>query len=224
MAWVDGWPQGLRHSPDLVADAQWAGDAVRRGTGRVAGVIPPVFEAYGRLLRPAGELRWADVAARAGVVLTSKTRWNDLGSRTGERPAPQPLDGYLPPGDAAVLAEVLRGFTASPTGCVFLVWTGYPPALHMKGDVYLHQSGHVVLTGDVATGAVLHEQSSATAWWPRDRAWFVYSDLDGYDSYVGGSAAAITALQHDDRIEVLGIHSDDPVDTSPWAPYDPLEF
>jgi hypothetical protein len=35
---------------------------------------------------------------------------------------------------------------------------------------------------------------SANAWWPADRAWFVATDIDLVSTYVGGSAAAVSAL------------------------------
>ncbi len=59
---------------------------------------------------------------------------------------------------------------------------------------------------------------SGEAWWPADRSWFVYTNPDGFDTHLGGSVAAMEALIGDDRIEVLPIGPDDPVDISPeWG-------
>jgi hypothetical protein len=59
---------------------------------------------------------------------------------------------------------------------------------------------------------------AAEAWWPADRSWLVYTNPDGFDTHLGGSAVAMAALIADDRIEVLPIGPDDPIDISPeWG-------
>jgi hypothetical protein len=76
---------------------------------------------------------------------------------------------------------------------------------------------HVVLTGDVSATVALHTRTTAEAWRPADRSWFVCTS-DGFDTHLGGLAAAIGALIDDNRVEVLPIAADDPVDISPeWG-------
>ena len=211
-----GWPDTLTHSPTLLEEAQWAQRALSRELGQtVAQVVPPVFEAYGRLLRPVRGLRWSDIAAAAGKTLTATTRWEDLRPADGG----EPLDGYLPQREAAALADVLAGFTDTPQECVYLVWDGYLRGNLTPADLIFEGNGHVILAGAVEAAATLHDgRVSATAWWPIDRSWFVRSDLDGYSSYLGCSRQALTALVTDPRLEVLPIRAGEQVDTSPLPP------
>jgi hypothetical protein len=91
----------------------------------------------------------------------------------------------------------------------------------------------VVLTGDVMAVTTLARDplsetefaipaeawwASAKAWWPADHSWFVYTNPDGFDTHLGGSAVAMEALIGDNRIEVLPMRPDDPIDISPgWG-------
>jgi hypothetical protein len=40
-------------------------------------------------------------------------------------------------------------------------------------------------------------------WWPDDRSWCVATEVDGYSTYVGGSAGCVEAIQDDQRLEAL---------------------
>jgi len=59
-------------------------------------------------------------------------------------------------------------------------------------------------------------------WWPDDRAWCVATEVDGYDSYVGGTRACIDAVLTSSDLEVLPIEPDarlgptDPLNPAPW--------
>lgn len=61
-------------------------------------------------------------------------------------------------------------------------------------------------------------------WWPDDRAWCVASDVDGYDSFVGGTRACIQAVLASPDLEALQIDPDvefgpaDPMNPAPWDP------
>jgi hypothetical protein len=224
-------PPGLRHAPEAAADARWVKETSSRGPGlTVAHFVPPVFEAYARLLRPTQEgRRWADIAAQRGIRLNATTRYEDIARLEVD----DPVEGSLLAADAAVVAEVLRGFTSTPGRCLFLVGGGATED-DLYGDLIFGGSRHVVLTGDVMAATALAIDPSfgigfaaipaeawwiaAEAWWPADRSWFVYTNPDGFDTHLGGSAVAMKALIGDDRIEVLPIGPDDPVDISPeWG-------
>jgi hypothetical protein len=225
-------PPGLRHAPEAAAEADWIEQMVSRGPGlTVAHFVPPVFEAYARLLRPtqAGR-RWAEIAAQRGIRLTATTRYEDITRLEID----DPVEGALLAADAAVVAEVLRGFTSTPGRCLFLVGGGATEDDRL-GDLIFDDRPHVVLTGDVMTVPAVAMNPSfglewespvpseawwiaAEAWWPADRSWFVYINPDGFDTHLGGAAAAIEALIADDRIEALRIGADDEVDISPeWG-------
>ena len=222
-------PRGIRHAPEAAAEARWVKETVSQGSGlTVAHFVPPVFEAYARLLRPTqGGRRWADIAAQRGIRLTATTRYEDITRLDVD----DPDEGSLSAAEGAVVAEVLRSFTASPERCLFLVGGGVTED-DWFGDLLFGGSRHVVLTGDVLAVTALAMDPfgpefgipaeawpiAAEAWWPVDRSWFVYTNPDGFDTHLGGSAIAMEALIGDDRIEVLPIGPDDEVDISPeWG-------
>ncbi len=222
-------PPGIRHASEAAADARWVRETCNRGPGlTVAHFVPPVFEAYARLLRPTqGGRRWADMAARRGIRLTATTRYEDITRLDIDDPA----EGSLSAAEAAVVAEVLHGFTGTPEHCLFLAGGGATQH-DMFGDLLFGGSPRVVLTGAVMAVTALAMDPfgpefgvppdawpiAAEAWWPADRSWFVYTNPDGFDTHIGGSAVAMEALITDDRIEVLPIAADDPVDISPeWG-------
>ncbi|MGH2596746.1 MAG: hypothetical protein ACRDH7_12385 [Actinomycetota bacterium] len=59
-------------------------------------------------------------------------------------------------------------------------------------------------------------------WWPDDRAWFVATEIDGYDTFVGGSRRCIEAVVASPDLEALPIDADawfgpsDPWNPAPW--------
>ena len=44
---------------------------------------------------------------------------------------------------------------------------------------------------------------SPNLWWPEDRAWCVATDIDLYDTYVGGSLECIEAIMSNPDLEAL---------------------
>lgn len=64
---------------------------------------------------------------------------------------------------------------------------------------------------------------SPNLWWPRDRAWVVATEIDGYSTFVGGSRDCIDAVLSDPRLEALPTSTDrrfdlgsDRLNPSPW--------
>jgi hypothetical protein len=61
-------------------------------------------------------------------------------------------------------------------------------------------------------------------WWPDDRAWCVATEVDGYDSYVGGTERCIGAVIRSSALEAYRIDPDlvipavDPINAAPWDP------
>jgi hypothetical protein len=56
----------------------------------------------------------------------------------------------------------------------------------------------------------LHE--SPNYWWPEDRTWLVYANVDCPTTYVGGSTTLAQRLLEDDQIEAVPAELDDPLD------------
>ena len=53
---------------------------------------------------------------------------------------------------------------------------------------------------------------SPNLWWPEDRAWCVSTDVDAYDTFVGGSEACIEAILNCPDLEALPVTIDDRID------------
>jgi hypothetical protein len=106
----------------------------------VGALVPPVFEAYARILHPAGRrdgglIRWAEVAAWSGGTVHGLAQFHEMArpqgsfGRDSELPAPPfdtpPRDGVLEPATLAVLCEMLGRHTTTPEMCYFGVWEGF---------------------------------------------------------------------------------------------------
>jgi hypothetical protein len=120
-----------------------AADWIKPRLGRdvpftVTAVVPAGFEGYARILHPADQpatgdrvVRWAEVAAWSGLPLRGDAQFHSvaLPQQAPAQPAPWsgqgPEQGTLYPPDAAVLASILRGWTATPDQCWFCLWDGY---------------------------------------------------------------------------------------------------
>jgi hypothetical protein len=64
---------------------------------------------------------------------------------------------------------------------------------------------------EVSSFAINGFPETPSIWWPEDRAWCVATDVDGYDSYVGGSQACIEAVLASDFLRAGPIAPDTPV-------------
>ena len=53
---------------------------------------------------------------------------------------------------------------------------------------------------------------SPNLWWPEDRAWCVATDVDGYDTFVGGSEACIERIVNCPDLEALPVSIDSRID------------
>ena len=64
---------------------------------------------------------------------------------------------------------------------------------------------------DVPSFAIGGFPQTPSIWWPDDRAWCVATEVDGYDSYVGGSQACIEAVLASDLMRATPITPDTPI-------------
>lgn len=122
-----------------VHQADWIGPRLApwEGDYPAAIVVPGGFEAYARVLHPAGAaepggrvVRWAEVAAWSGLPLRRDARFHSVALPPAAPGGPPPYsqgpgEGSLWEPDAQVLAGFLRDWTGTPEDCWFGVWDGY---------------------------------------------------------------------------------------------------
>jgi hypothetical protein len=238
--------------------ASWIGPRLSPfGADRADSVIPAGFDTYARLLHPvwryhedSGEervVRWGEVAAWSGFALDRLAQFHDIALPRQAPAAPAPWDsqgpaeGTLPGPDAAVLAELLAGHTATPDRCWFCLWDGYgwqhpatsvtvtagegpaaePPDLPEPlpawvatlPRVHLPQRDYLLYTGAVsaALAFVEGEEQTPNLWWPDDRPWCVASEIDLPWTYLAGPSTLIEAVLGELRLEALPARDDDPM-------------
>jgi hypothetical protein len=142
------FPEGLEPVDDL-APAAWVAAALpewREPPFRVRDLVPPVFDAYARILhgsRSEGRGRleastWARRASELGRELGAETTWWDLQGTVpfGGEPDPSMPDiGRLTKNEATRLVTLLDA-RIDPAACWFGIWVGWG---------FLSPSGHAVL-------------------------------------------------------------------------------
>ena len=213
----------LRQLADDVSAADWVVAAVRDFDHTVGSLVPPVFEAYARVLHPAWrrdesgqevEVAWAQVAAANGrqahagmewVAITGSWKYHHGQAQPGVWDG-EPVQGSLPGAQGEALVAVLARFTATAQECFFAIWEGYDLPLPTVAKTVpmpqremqlltgpLTQAGQASRVGQVSMETTAWEQSPSL-WWPADRAWCVATDVDLMSTYVGGSRACIDAV------------------------------
>ena len=223
------------HLVDEVSGADWIVSSVRNFEYDVGSLLPVTFEAYARVLHPAGrgsghgdqiDVRWSDVAAANGRIAHAAMEWVAI---TGdwrfmyEDPQPgiwdlAPSIGSLPSRQATNLANVLGRFTGTPTDCWFAVWDGYGnmparlrtvPMIEMPYRRMVALRGPLSAAGTAFSGRIWPE--SASLWWPDDRSWCVATDIDLQSTYVGAAARCIAAVLADNSLESYAVSIDQTV-------------
>jgi hypothetical protein len=135
---------GIRPDADPAEADWWDTDWRSRTPAAIGFLIPSGFEAYARVLHPAGDaewrhVRWSQVAAETGSTLHPEAQWWRLARRTGAYDqhagwlGNDPVNGCLPRSDFEALTDVLARHTTRPDGSLVAFWVGYgvwPPAWH----------------------------------------------------------------------------------------------
>jgi hypothetical protein len=124
----------LRAASDDSA-ASWIGETIGSFGDGVRALVPPVFEAYARILHPAWAagrvpVRWATIAAWSGGSAHAMAEFEPMARERGRPSVPRPFtappdDGALPPAALEALSDVLARHTTTPDRCHFGLWEGY---------------------------------------------------------------------------------------------------
>lgn len=130
--------EGLGSLRQLAGDvdvraADWVVAGVRDFDHTVGSLVPPLFDAYARVLHPAArddvEVTWAQVAAANGRQAHPSMEWVGItgswaflhGQVQPEVWDTEPDEGGLPAVQAEALATVLAGFTSAADDCFYAV-------------------------------------------------------------------------------------------------------
>lgn len=87
------------------------------------------------------------------------------------------------------------------------------PRVHTEHRAYFLFTGRL---HDVPWFEIGGWHQSPNLWWPADRAWCVVTEIDGYSTYVGGSAACVEAVVASRDLEALEVSSDVAIDPGPY--------
>ncbi len=222
VVWVGG-RLGLGVSPRLQPSAEtsvvdWLVSSLHPFRRATAGsLVPPIFEAYARILYPArgaGDrvVRWSEVAAWSGRVYHPRMQFEALATPApGGGQGPKPWDGHTPwPRSVAempALARVLRGHTTTPDRVWYCVWEGYGDVVPQStARVRREARDYLLYSGALAA---LDGGRTPDCWFPEDRAWCVAGDVDLCWCYVGGSRACVDALLACPDLESVPAEPDD---------------
>ena len=220
-------PDGLEFCGD-VSPGRWVEESLS-GFARVHSLLPRGFPAYARVFHPAylGDaedqpVRWSTVASWTGRTAHPLMQFSRIAGLSEDindyyRDPPwgsRPQFGSIPEEECRTLMNILPGFTATPERCFFGLWEGYgniddrlyPPEARVKGrgrDYLLFQGPLEAVSSFLDRGGFPFWGDSPNIWWPEDRTWCVATDIDLYDTYVGGSVECIRALLEHPDLEAL---------------------
>ncbi|MGH3444501.1 MAG: hypothetical protein ACRDPB_03920 [Nocardioidaceae bacterium] len=191
------------------------------------------------------QVRWADVAAWGGTRLGTRTQFWQLALPEQLPAEPIPggdaaASDTLGVRDGQALAGLLRAHTDTAQQCWFGIWSGYgwhraapvpygdpvesppqlsdpvPAAVRAGPMVRLPGRDYLLYAGPVEAGLFLPDaRELADLWWPQDRAWFVYGDVDLNSTYVAGTDGLIDELLASTELEAVRVDPEDPVATWP---------
>ncbi len=226
-------PDSLTLQEDI-APARWVEEQLQawgRDGVSLRSMMPANFPAYARIFHPAsvryegGEysrVRWATIAEWTGAVVHPLMQIGKV-TRT---PFPYKVEwgeapdfGSLPFEECLALVELLKDFTATAGKCYLGYWDGfggftadkYQDAPRIKAQNREYVLFHSAIE-DIPTFVYDHPRQSPNLWWPEDRAWCVATDIDLYDTFVGGSESCIERILCSSELEALQVTIDVRVD------------
>ena len=158
------------------------------------------------------DLPWARLVTfgPAGFGAYARLRFLPDPVRPGQREADAHPD-WRPPDQAATLLDVLAGHTATPD-CFVGLWDGLgpPPLPEVPSFAVPHRRYWLLratlrdLVDNIPSWRGTHLVDGLPAFvWPEDRAWCVARDVDPHWAGIGGTAALVSRLVTDPRLDVV---------------------
>ncbi len=220
-------PDGLEFSED-VSQGRWIEESLS-GWGAVHSLAPKGLPAYARVFHPAyldeareQSVRWSTVAAWTGRTVHPQMQFERIANLSEEihdmyKDPPWgllPQHGSIPQAECRTLMNVLREFTATPDRCFFCLWEGYgnidtrlykaSARVRAPGRDYLLFRGPLDAVMSFLEDRVIPFWGySPNIWWPEDHGWCVATDIDLFDTYIGGSRECIEAILSNPELEAL---------------------
>ena len=220
-------PAGLEFCED-VSPGRWVEEGLS-GFAQVHALLPPGFPAYARVFHPAylddsqeRPVRWSTVASWTGRTVHPLMQFPRIAGLSDDindcyRDPPwgeHPKIGSIPDEECRTLVNILREFTSTPDRCFFGLWEGYgniDDRLYPAGSRVKGRGRNYLLFRGPLEGVMSFLGPrpfpfwgySPNIWWPEDRAWCVATDIDLYDTYVGGTLECIEAVMDHPDLEAL---------------------
>lgn len=181
----------------------------------VGRVVPRGFDRVVRVLHPAGERTWAEVAQESGTVAHPRVQWCAISpgfDRSG-RTEDEPQEGSVPTEVQQALLDHLPG-----AELVYAVWDGFgawdtrvdeaPLMPGWGGRSYRLFRGPATVSSSWP-GMSEHWPQSANLVWPTDRAWCLATEIDWDSTLLACDAATADTVLADERLEAFEVAYDD---------------
>ncbi len=193
------------------------------GFSSYARIFHPAYLDDGTERRP---VRWSTVASWSGTTVHPQMQFPRLVNPNLNYPNSDyreiyrdppwgdlPEEGSIPEQECRALRNVLRDFTSTPDRCFYCLWDGYggldPRLYEHSVRVETFKRTYLLFQGALDAVTSFQQKNSSfwtyspNIWWPEDRAWCVTTDIDLFDTYVGGSDECIEAVLNDPALEAL---------------------
>lgn len=222
---------------DQLGSARWIEDALsqfHRASPNpralfLGSIVPTGFPEYARVLHPATvrsvgtPIRWSEIAWSRGRDIHPLMQFGRIAGVQYPYKLPwglPPRAGSLPAGETREIVGILSNFTSTPDQCYFAFWEGYglftEEEARNNPKVVTPLRRNILLNGDVNTVRSFVNtrswQQSPNLWWPEDRSWCVATEIDLYDTFIGGSTECIAQLLASPGLEVYPVNVNDRID------------
>jgi hypothetical protein len=193
----------------------------------VSNLLPPVFEAWRKVLHPmyrnaeidghvmrGPRVRWEELAAEFGLEFCAEIHQTSFarvfpGGRW-PRHVRAPREGTLDADTCMAIIEILEAHTRAEHCCFYYsgISANYSDEEGFARQLYRGSARDVLAFEGMAA-----VNGTPEYWWPEDRAWCVHTDWDSAFTLIGGPEAALGELGLHPEIETLRLEATSRVDS-----------